>query len=91
MTILTITAQEAIILRQTANTMPTNWWGRINATPLKFYRKPSEAAFSTVSSNFDKCRPEVADDVISSEAVDYVGMDVCEKFGDSILNIGRII
>ena len=33
--------------------------------------------------NFDKCRPEVVSDVISSAALDYVGMDVRGKFGDS--------
>ena len=30
------------------NKMPTNWWGRQNAAPLKFDPKPSEAAFSAV-------------------------------------------
>ena len=30
--------------------------------------------------NFDKCRPEVADDVISSVPVDSIGMDVLVKF-----------
>ena len=28
------------------NKMPTNWWGRQNAAPLKFDPKPSEVAFS---------------------------------------------
>ena len=32
--------------------------------------------------NFDKCRSEVAGDVISGVAVDYVGMDVRAAFGD---------
>ena len=55
--------------------------------PLKFDPKPSGAAFSAVSfSNFDKCRPEGADDVISSVAVDKVGIDIRVKFGDSTLN-----
>ena len=31
----------------------------------KFHPKPSEAAFSTVFSNFDNCQPKVASDVIS--------------------------
>ena len=52
------------------NKKSTNWWGRQNATPLKFNPKPHEASFSAISSNFEKCRPEVADDVISSVAVD---------------------
>ena len=40
--------------------------------------------------NFHKCRPEVADDVISSAAIDLVGVDVRVKFSDSGLNGGRI-
>ena len=42
-------------------------------------------------SNFDKCRPEVAGDVISGAALVYVRVDVRAKFGDSRLNNGRII
>ena len=30
------------------NKTPTNWWGRQNATPLKFNTKTSVAAFSAV-------------------------------------------
>ena len=41
--------------------------------------------------NLDKCRSEVADDVISGVTVDYVGMDVRATFGESGLNSGRII
>ena len=41
--------------------------------------------------NFDKCRPEVASDVISGVALFYVGMGVRAKFGDSRLNSGQII
>ena len=41
--------------------------------------------------NFDKCRPEVAGDVISGVAVDYVGIDVRATFGESGLNSGRTI
>ena len=37
----------------------------------------------------DKCRPEVAGDVMSG--VDQVGVDVHVKFGDSLLNSGRLI
>ena len=36
--------------------------------------------------NFDKCRPEVADDVISGANVGFVGMDVPVKFVDSSSN-----
>ena len=42
-------------------------------------------------SNFDKCRPEGADDVISGVALEYVVTDVSASFGDYKLNIGRII
>ena len=55
------------------NKKPTYWWGtgeRLKAVKLKFDQKPQEAAFSAVSSNFEKCRREVADDVISGLAVD---------------------
>ena len=70
---------------------PTNWFGRKNAPPLKFDPKPQEEAFSAVYSNFSKCQPKVAGEVISGKAVEYVGIDVHEKFGDSTLNNGRII
>ena len=36
--------------------------------------------------NFDNCQPEVASDLISCMAVQYVGVDVCVKFGDSRSN-----
>ena len=39
----------------------------------------------------DKCRLEVAGDVISGVAVDYVGMNVRASFGETGLNSGRII
>ena len=35
-------------------------------------------------SNFEKCRPDVADDIISGVAVEQVGMDVRVKIGDSV-------
>ena len=46
---------------------PINWF---SAQPLKFHPKLSEAAFSAVFPNFEKCQHEVADDVISYVAVD---------------------
>ena len=74
------------------NKKHTNWCGRQNAVPLKFDRKPKEVAlFSAVFSNFEKCRPEVADDVISGVATEQVGVDLHVKFGDSIFNSGRTI
>ena len=43
---------------------PIVWAGQ-NAAPLTFGSKPSEAALPAVLWNFDKCRREVAGDVIS--------------------------
>ena len=45
--------------------------------------------FRPFFSNFDKCPPEAARDVVSGVAVNYVGMDVPAKFGDARLNSGR--
>ena len=42
-------------------------------------------------SNFDKCWPEAAGDIISGVASDYVGMDIHARICDSRLNIGLII
>ena len=64
---------------------------RQNAVPQKFDPKPSEVALLAVFPNFDKCRPEVAGDVVSGVAVDWVGLDVCVRFGHSRFNRGRII
>ena len=50
----------------------------------------SAGAFSTVFSNFHKCRPEVAGDVLSGVEVEWVGVDVRAKFGDSRLNSDRV-
>ena len=73
------------------NKKSTNWWGRQNAAPLKFDKKLLEIAFSPVFfSNFDHCRPQVAEDIIFGVAVEKVGMDVHVKFGDSPLNSGQI-
>ena len=54
-------------------------------------QKPSDAPFSAIFSNFDKCRPEAPGDVISGMALDHVGMDVTASLGGSRLNSGRII
>ena len=59
---------------------------RQNTALPKFNQKLTEAAFSADFSNFDKDRQEVASDVISSLAVEKVGIDVRVKFGDSRLN-----
>ena len=42
-------------------------------------------------SNFDKCRPEVADDVIFGVAETMVDINLHVKFGGSMLKSGRII
>ena len=42
-------------------------------------------------SNFHKCLPEVAGEVISGVAVELVGADASAKCGDSRLNSGRAI
>ena len=36
-------------------------------------------------------RTEMADDVISCAVIHSVGLNVCVKFGDSMLNMGQII
>ena len=41
-------------------------------------------------SNFDKCRPEVAGDVVSSVALVYVDADVHAKYGDLIASCNRL-
>ena len=40
---------------------------------------------------FEKCRPEVADDVKSGSTIDKVGMDARVKFSDSRLDSDQII
>ena len=57
----------------------------------KFDPKPSDAGIFGRFYNFDTCGTEVADDVISCVALDYIGMDGRAKCGDSRLNSGRII
>ena len=58
----------------------------------------SDVAFCTAPpiggpscSNFAECQPEVAHDVVSDMAIEYIGMDVHAKFVDSELSSGRII
>ena len=55
----------------------------------KFHPKPSEAVISTVFHN--NFLSEVDSDVLSGVAVEYFGMDVREKFGDSRSNGSRDI
>ena len=53
--------------------------------------KAGECGILGYFQNFDKCRLESAGDIIFSVALDYVGMNVRAKIGNSRLNIGRII
>ena len=64
--------------------------GRKNAAQQKFDPKPSEAAVWRFS-NFGKFRSEVAGDVISGVAVEWVGTGVRATCGGSGLNSGRNI
>ena len=66
---------------------PPFGWARQSAAPLKFEPKLSEGAFTAVSSNSSKCRQEVASDVISDIAVEWVGTNVPVKLRDSRSNI----
>ena len=47
--ILTIVVSEhdetLVLINKKPNKMPTNWWGRQTAAPLKFDSKSQEAAF----------------------------------------------
>ena len=80
---------KAIILK-IFNKMLTIWWGKQDAAPLNFDRKPSEVAFIDRFSNFVKCRLEISDDVISGVLVNLVGTHVyatCDG-SESELNSG---
>ena len=68
------------------NKKPTNWWGRQNAKP-----KALGGGIFGRFLNIDKCRSEVAGDVISHVALDYFGMDVRATFGESGVNSDWII
>ena len=50
-----------------------------------------KAAGCGISVVFQTLQSQVAGDVISGAILDYVGMDVPAKLGDSRLNSGRII
>ena len=66
---------------------PVKFAGRSNRSLEKCHPKPSEAAFSTIiktSITADRKKP-----VILGMVIQYVGKDVCVKFGDSRLNRSR--
>ena len=64
--------QRVILVKQVVDELdkkPTNWWGRQNVEPLEFIPNCRRRHFRSFYSNFDKYRPQVADDLISSMAV----------------------
>ena len=65
--------------------------GQANRRATKIRPKAVGSSIFGCFPSFDKCRSEVAGDVISSVAVEYIGMDVRVTFGESGLNSGRII
>ena len=62
---------------------PIDWATRQNAAQLN----STQSRFS----NYGQCKPEVAGDVTSGVAVDYVSLEICVKFGNPMLNTGRMI
>ena len=67
--------------------MPTNWWGQAKHRAMQILPKAVGGGIFYRFSNFDKCRLEVAGDVISGR---LVGPDVREKhvkFGDHRLKL----
>ena len=73
------------------NKKPTNLLGQAKRHHTKIRPKAIGGGIFRPFSSFDKCRPKAAGDVMSGVAVDYVGMDVNIKVGDSTLNRGLII
>ena len=66
------------------------WQAKRRTTEIRPGRRRRH--FRLFFSNFDKYRPEVPDDFISTVAVvEWVGMDVRLKFGNSTLSRGLII
>ena len=59
--------------------------GQVKRHATKIRRKAVGSAIVCRFPNFDKGRSEVAGDVISRVAVDYVNMDVRATFGKSAL------
>ena len=64
--------------------------GQAKRRTTKIRRKAVGGGIFGRFANFDKCRPEVAGDLISDVAVDWVVMDVRATFGESGLSIGLI-
>ena len=67
-----------------SNKKPTNWLGQAKCHNTKIRPKAVRGGiFGRFFSNSDKCRPEVAGDVISGVVVDQAGKDFLVKFRDS--------
>ena len=66
-----------------------NWLGLAKRRAINIRPKAVVGGLFGRFSNFDKCRPEEAGDIVSDAAAYYVSIDVSAKFGDSKLNIGR--
>ena len=60
--------RDGLMIMINVNKKPTNWWGRQSAAPLKFVPNRQRRNLRSFVSNFDKCRREVAGDIISGEA-----------------------
>ena len=64
--------------------------GQVKRRALKIRPKSVANGIFGRFRNFDKCRSEVAYDIISGAAVGYFDLDVRATFGASGLNSGRI-
>ena len=65
--------------------------GQVKRRAAKIWSKAARNGIFGRFAIFDKHRSEVAGDVTSGVAVDYVVMDVRATFGESALNSGRSI
>ena len=73
------------------NKKPTKWFGLAKRHATKIRPKAIGGNISDCFLELDKCRPEVAGDVVSDAAVHLVSMDNHVKCCDSMLNSGQII
>ena len=65
--------------------------GQAKRRATKIRPKAIESTILGPFPNFDKCRSEIAGNIMSGVAVQYVGEGVRSTFGKSALNSGRII
>ena len=57
--------------------------GQVKRRATKIRPKTVESGIFGRFPNFDKCRSEVAGDVVSGVAIDHVGVDALATFGES--------